>query len=232
LSPFVVGGAEVKGLAPSDRPREKLDRVGAAGLGDNELVAIVLGGGTRRMSALSVANALLESCGGLHGLLRLCRDDLRHVKGVGAARAAQILAALELGRRSLSRRPTERVQLISPRDVAVFLMPEYGGRAVEQFGVVLLDTRHRVIRTTVVTSGTLDMSAVHPRDVFRHATSASAAAIVLFHNHPSGDPAPSRDDQDLTARMAAAGHLMGIEVLDHLILGDGRYFSFKEGGRL
>jgi DNA repair protein RadC len=209
-----------------------LDRVGAAGLGDNELLAIILGGGTKRMDALSVANALLEISGGLHGLLRLSRDDLRHVEGVGGARAAQILAALELGRRSLSRRPSERVQLVSPRDVAVFLMPEYGGRAVEQFGMVLLDTRHRVIRTTVVTSGTLDMSAVHPRDVFRQATSAFAAAIVLFHNHPSGDPAPSRDDGDLTSRLAAAGHLMGIEVLDHLILGDGRYFSFKEAGRL
>ena len=184
------------------------------------------------MNALSVANVLLQASGGLHGLLRLTRDDLRHVEGVGAARAAQILAALELGRRSLSRRPSERVQLVSPRDVAVFLMPEYGGRAVEQFGMVLLDTRHRVIRTTVVTSGTLDMSAVHPRDVFRQATSASAAAIVLFHNHPSGDPAPRRDDGDLTTRLAEAGHLMGIEVLDHLILGDGRYFSFKEAGRL
>jgi len=222
----------VKQLAPDDRPREKLDRVGAAGLGDNELLAIILGGGTRRMNALSVANVLLQASGGLHGLLRLTRDDLRRVEGVGAARAAQILAALELGRRSLSRRPSERVQLVSPRDVAVFLMPEYGGRAVEQFGMVLLDTRHRVIRTTVVTSGTLDMSAVHPRDVFRQATSASAAAIVLFHNHPSGDPAPSRDDGDLTTRLAEAGHLMGIEVLDHLILGDGRYFSFKEAGRL
>lgn len=222
----------MKQLAPDDRPREKLDRVGAAGLGDNELLAIILGGGTRRMNALSVANVLLQASGGLHGLLRLTRDDLRRVEGVGAARAAQILAALELGRRSLSRRPSERVQLVSPRDVAVFLMPEYGGRAVEQFGMVLLDTRHRVIRTTVVTSGTLDMSAVHPRDVFRQATSASAAAIVLFHNHPSGDPAPSRDDGDLTTRLAEAGHLMGIEVLDHLILGDGRYFSFKEAGRL
>ena len=222
----------MKQLAPDDRPREKLDRVGAAGLGDNELLAIILGGGTRRMNALSVANVLLQASGGLHGLLRLTRDDLRRVEGVGAARAAQILAALELGRRSLSRRPSERVQLVSPRDVAVFLMPEYGGRAVEQFGMVLLDTRHRVIRTTVVTSGTLDMSAVHPRDVFRQATSASAAAIVLFHNHPSGDPAPSRDDSDLTTRLAEAGHLMGIEVLDHLILGDGRYFSFKEAGRL
>ena len=222
----------MKQLAPGDRPREKLDRVGAAGLGDNELVAIILGGGTRRMNALSVANALLQASGGLHGLLRLTRDDLRQVDGVGAARAAQILAALELGRRSLSRRPSDRVQLVSPRDVAVFLMPQYGGRAVEQFGIVLLDTRHRVIRTTLVTSGTLDMSAVHPRDVFRQATSASAAAIVLFHNHPSGDPAPSRDDSDLTTRLAEAGRLMGIEVLDHLILGDGRYFSFKEAGRL
>ncbi|MBE3070413.1 MAG: DNA repair protein RadC [Planctomycetes bacterium] len=222
----------MRGLAPDDQPREKLVRVGAAGLGDNELLAIVIGGGRPGVSALGLANAMLESAGGLHGLLRATPDDLRAVGGVGAARAAQVLAALELGRRSLLRRPPIRAQIVSPRDVATFLLPEFGARPVEHFGVVLLDTKHRVLRTIVLSVGGMDSTPVQARDVFRHATAASAAAIVVFHNHPSGDPTPSRDDLALTRRLVAAGELMGVPVLDHMVLGDGRYWSFKETGAL
>jgi DNA repair protein RadC len=222
----------VRGLTPDDQPREKLVRVGAAGLGDNELLAIVIGGGTPGVSALGLANAVLESAGGLHGLLRVTPDDLRAVGGVGAARAAQILAALELGRRSLLRRPPIRTQMVSPRDVAALLLPAYGARPVEHFGIVLLDTKHRVLRTIVLSVGGMDSTPVQARDVFRHATAASAAAIVVFHNHPSGDPTPSHDDVALTRRLVAAGELMGMPVLDHVVLGDGRYWSFKETGAL
>jgi DNA repair protein RadC len=206
--------------------------VGPSGLGDNELLAIVIGGGAPGVGALGLANAVLESAGGLHGLLRLMPDDLCRIAGIGAARAAQVLAALELGRRSLARPPPERRQMASPRDVAAFLLPEFGARPVEQFGVVLLDTRHRVLRTVVLSVGGLDSTAVQARDVFRHAAAGSAAAVVVFHNHPSGDPRPSEDDIRLTSRLVAAGELMGIPVLDHVVLGDGRYWSCKEMGSL
>jgi len=220
----------MKTVAPHDRPREKLQRVGASGLGDNELLAIVLGHGRARTSALDLANAVLVASAGVHGLVRVRLDELRAIPGIGAARGAQILAAVELGRRTLTRSAPERVQIASPRAAAEYLLPQYGNRPVEQFGVVLLDTKHRVLRTLILSVGTLDASIVHPREVFGAAASAGAAAVVLFHNHPSGDPKPSPDDVALTRRLSAAGVLMGIDVIDHVILADVRYFSFKEEG--
>ena len=219
-------------LAPHDRPREKLDLLGSSVLGDNELLAVILGHGYRRANALDIANRVLGTAGGLHGLTRLSKGQLKRVPGVGPAKAAQILAAVELGRRTLSRSPAERALLRSPRDVATYLLPRYGAAAVEQFGIVMLDTKHRVVRASVLSIGTLDASLVHPREVFRAATAGGAAAVVLFHNHPSGDPTPSVDDVALTERMVQAGAIMGIEVLDHVVLADVRYFSFKESGRL
>lgn len=222
----------MKAIAAHDRPREKLARAGAASLGDNELIAIVLGHGGARVSALDLANAVLTARGGIAGLARATHDELVAIAGIGGARAAQVLAAIELGRRIVSGAGRERVQVTSPRSVADFLMPRYGNRPVEQFGIVLLDTKHRVLRTTVLSVGTLDASIVHPREIFREATAGGAAAIVLFHNHPSGDPEPSRDDRRLTERLIAAGVVMGIDVLDHIILGDAQYFSFREKGTL
>ncbi len=222
----------LKQLAPRDRPREKLATLGPSALGDNELLAVVLGAGTRGTSALTVADQVLQAAGGVHGLLKCGHQDLCHVAGVGAARAAQVLAAVELGRRTLARSPDERMPMRSPRDVAEHLLPEYGGRAVEHFGIVLLDTKHRVMKITVLSVGTLDRSVVHPREVFREAAAARASGIVLFHNHPSGDPAPSNEDLALTRRLVEAGELMGIEVLDHVILSATRYCSVREIGRL
>ena len=219
-------------LAERDRPREKLDRVGAQSLGDNELLAAILGAGTPGHDALSLANVILDGAGGLHGLLTSTADELRRVPGVGAARAAQVMAALEFGRRTLLRQPADRPRLQTPREVALHLLPEFGARAVEQFGFVLLDAKHRLLRVCVLTVGTLDRSVVHPREVFREAASARAAAIILFHNHPSGDASPSPDDVALTKRMVGAGELMGIEVVDHLILTATRYCSLRELGRL
>jgi DNA repair protein RadC len=222
----------MKGIAPHDRPREKLRRAGAAVLGDNELLAVILGHGRADASALDLANAVLASAGGLDRLARCGHDELRRVPGIGAARAAQIVAAVELGRRTLTRAGRARVQITSPRVVAEMLLPQFGCRPVEHFGIVLLDTKHRVLRITVVSVGTLDASLVHPREVFREAANAGAAALVLFHNHPSGDPEPSPDDVTLTRRLAAAGVLMGIEVVDHVILAEARYCSLREKGCL
>jgi DNA repair protein RadC len=220
----------MKNLLPDDRPREKLWTHGTAALGDNELVALVIGQGSRRGNALTVANALLAAHGGLHGLARCTADDLRRTTGIGSARGAQIVAALELGRRTLTRSPAARRAIRRPVDAADYLMPRFGGRSVEQFGIVLLDTKFRVIRAAVLASGTLNSTIVQPREVYRAATIGGAAAIVVFHNHPSGDPTPSPEDVDLTRRLAAAGVLIGIDLVDHLILGDGKYWSFKERG--
>jgi DNA repair protein RadC len=222
----------MKELSPDDRPREKLLRHGAAALGDNELVALILGSGYRGSGALGVANEILAVRGGLHGVARSTCSDLARIAGIGAAKAAQVMAALELGRRSVTHAPSARIQLRTPRDAAAYLLPAFGSRPVEHFGVVLLDSKHRVLRTAVVASGTLNTTIVQPRDVFREAVLGAAAAVVAFHNHPSGDPSPSPDDVELTRRLAAAGTLMGIDLVDHIVLGDARYCSFKEMGRL
>ena len=222
----------MKSVAPHDRPREKLERVGAGGLGDNELLAIVLGHGVPRASALELANAVLDAVGGLHGLARASTDDLRRVPGIGGARASQLIAAVEAGRRTLLRARRDRQQFKSSREIAEFLVPQFGSRPVEQFGVILLDTKHRFLRTTLLSVGTLDASIVHPREVFRAAANAGASALVLFHNHPSGDPAPSDDDVALTRRMMRAGELMGITVLDHVIIAESRYFSMNDSNLL
>ncbi len=219
-------------LSPDDRPREKPRRHGAAALGDNELVALVLGSGFPRTGALAAANELLKTRGGLHGLARAGCVDLERVPGIGEAKAAQLVAALELGRRTLAHAPAARVQLRTPRDAAAYLLPTFGARPVDQFGVVLLDGTHRVLATTVLSIGTANATVVEPRDVFREAILGGATAVVVFHNHPSGDPSPSPEDAALTARLAAAGTLMGVALVDHVVLGDVRYCSFKEMGRL
>ena len=218
--------------APQDRPRERLDDVGPAGLSDLELVTLVLGHGGRAGSAPELAARLLDEFGGVHGLTRVSYDELRLVRGVGTARAAQVLAAVELGRRTLTRERVSRLPLGSPREVAAYLLPRFGAGSVEHFGVVLLDARHRPIKTVLLSVGTIDCSVVHPREVFRAAAAAGASAIVLFHNHPSGDPQPSPEDAALTWRLGQAGDLMGIDVVDHLVLADSRYYSFREAGRL
>ena len=222
----------MKDVALHDRPREKLERLGPSGLGDNELLALVLGSGSRGRDALALANRLLAHTGGLHGLTRIGIGELQQVQGIGRARTAQVLAAVELGRRSLVRGVESRPKLNTPRQLAAHLLPQYGSRAVEQFGIVMLDTKHRVIRIKIVSIGSLDTTVVHPREVFREASAASASAIVLFHNHPSGDPTPSTDDLILTTRMVNAGDIMGIDVIDHLILADQQYFSLVESGRM
>jgi DNA repair protein RadC len=215
-------------MAPADRPREKLARAGPSALGDNELLALLLGTGLPDRSATDVATDVLASVGGAAGLARAGASDLCRVPGVGAVRAARVVAAIELGRRCLSTRAEARPRLGSAREAAEYLMPRYGACPVERFGVALLDVKQRLLRTAVVSVGTLDASVVHPREVFREAVAASAAAIVLFHNHPSGDPAPSTEDLVLTRRLVQAGEVMGIRVVEHLILGEGRWFSFRE----
>lgn len=218
--------------APHDRPREKLARAGVSALGDNELVALLLGAGMRSRNALVVAQDVLDAIGGVRGLAQAGLDDLLRVGGIGRPRAARLLAAIELGRRAMSRTDDDRPRFGSPADVGRYLLPLFGGHREERFGIVMLDAKKRLIRAETVSVGTLDASIAHPREVFRAAAIASASSIVVFHNHPSGDPLPSQDDVLLTARLVAAGDVMGIEVVDHLILGAGRWYSFRDGGLL
>jgi DNA repair protein RadC len=218
-------------LAAHDRPREKLERTGASALGDNELVAIVIGHGNATTGdALGLANRLLTTAGGLHGLTRIGCADLARTPGIGGALASRLVAAVELGRRTLVTRPPDRPRFATSAELARFLLPQFGAAPVERFGVVLLDTRHRLIAARLISIGTCDASLAHPRDVFREALLGGASAVVAFHNHPSGDPSPSPDDLALTRRLAKAGGVMGIELVDHLILADLRYCSLRESG--
>jgi DNA repair protein RadC len=215
-------------LGPRDRPREKLERHDAAALGDNELLALIIGHGRPGVNALSVANAVLEAAAGVHGLTRISRQALQQVPGVGGALACRIQAAVELGRRTLTLEPPERLSLVEPRELALFLLPQYGAYPLERFGVVMLDSRHRLLRAQIISIGSLDAVMVNPREVFREATIAGAAAIAAFHNHPSGDPSPTLEDIDMTVRLRRAGEIMGIELVDHIVLADSRYVSMKE----
>jgi DNA repair protein RadC len=213
-----------------DRPRERLARLGPGSLSSRELLASVIGTGARGASVLAVADELLAS--GLHGLAARSLGELERVHGLGRAKSARVLAALELGARLASDRGQDAPALQSPAETARYLLPRYSSRPVETFGLLALDARHRLRREAVVSVGCLTASLVHPREVFQEAVVSRAAALVLFHNHPSGDPEPSAEDLALTRRLAAAGSLMGIEVLDHLVLGAGRYVSLKERGQL
>jgi DNA repair protein RadC len=223
----------IRELPPSERPRERLRSVGAAGLSTVELLAIVLGAGTAAGSALEVARSLLAAEeGSLRRLALRPVGALTAVQGVGGARAACVHAVLELGRRLAAEARDAGAPLRSPRDVYLAFAPRLEDLAVEEFHVAVLDAQHRLERDVLVTRGILNSSLVHPREVFREAIAERAAAIILVHNHPSGDPTPSADDRQVTEQLAAAGRLLDIPVHDHVIVGRGRYTSFAETGLL
>jgi len=220
----------VRDLPAEDRPRERLARLGPGALSNRELVALLIGSGSRRASALDLAEDLLGD--GLRALAGRSFTALEGEHGLGRAKAARVLAALELGARLCSEDRPPAPVFRTPETSARFLLPRYGARPVETFGVLALDVRHRLKHEAVISVGCLTSSLVHPREVFKEAVDARAAALILFHNHPSGDPEPSAEDVTITRRLASAGTLMGIEVLDHVILGAGRFVSLKERGVL
>lgn len=217
-------------LPAEERPRERLARHGAGSLSTRELLALVLGAGSRRASVLDVADRLLAS--GLRGLAGRSLSELEREHGLGRAKATRLLGALELGARVASEGGGDAPILRTPEDAARHLLPRYAARPVETFGVLALDVRHRLKKEAVISVGCLTSSLVHPREVFQEAVVSRAAALILFHNHPSGDPEPSAEDVALTRRLASAGALMGIEVLDHVVLGAARFVSLKQRGVL
>ncbi|HEX3694258.1 MAG TPA: DNA repair protein RadC [Polyangia bacterium] len=217
-------------LNPDSRPRERLAACGAHQLSDDELLAIVLGAGRPGRSALEMASVMLAQAGGLAGLAQSSGRELRVHAGVGPARASMVLAALELGRRSVGQRPTRGRRLSDARDVWEYFRARLALATVEEFWALSLDVRHRVQNETCLARGSLTGVEVHPRDVFCPLIRMSAAAVIFCHNHPSGDPAPSRQDVELTSRLREVGELCGITVLDHVIVGFEGFTSLADRG--
>ena len=216
----------------SERPRERLLAQGADALTDAQLLAILLRVGRQRSSAVQVGLEILDRLGGLSGLARCGIDELCAVPGVGAAKAAQLKAALTLGKRALASPLSRGTKITSSRDLFEHYHPTLRDLRHEIFKVVLLDAKHAIVRDATVSEGSLTLSIVHPREVFTMAVKESAAAVIFLHNHPSGDPTPSQEDRVLTARLVSAGEVLGIRVLDHIVVGDGRYVSFADQGWL
>jgi DNA repair protein RadC len=217
---------------PGDRPRERLTALGPAALSDAELLALLLRTGGRSADALAVAKSLLESHGGLHGLARAGGRELVGAAGIGPAKSASVCASLELGRRLAARRLQPGAAIRGPGDVFAHFHPSLRLAPQEKFIALLLDGRHRVLREEVISQGTLTASLVHPREVFRPALRESAAALILVHNHPSGDPTPSAEDREITGRLVRAGELLGVRVIDHVVVAERGYCSLKEEGAL
>ena len=215
-----------------DLPRERLDALGPEALSDGELLALLLRTGGRAGGVVCVATRLLATAGSLESIARSTARELAAVPGVGPAKAATVSAAFELGRRMAGRRLREGAPLRGPEDVFRHYHPSLRHVVQERFFVVMLDGRHRVLGQEVISQGTLTASLVHPREVFRPALRASAAALILVHNHPSGDPTPSAEDREVTTRLMRAGEILGIRVIDHVVVAERGYCSLREAGLL
>ncbi|MGI6319296.1 MAG: RadC family protein [Dethiobacteria bacterium] len=222
----------MKELPLEEQPREKMKEQGAEKLSNAELLAILLRTGYHETTAIQLAERIISQAGGLRFLPDYTLEELQEIKGIGLAKAVQIKAALELGRRMASALRPASLSLGSPQEVANFLMEEMRYYHKEYFKVILLNTKNQIISIEDISIGSLNSSIVHPREIYHLAVKKSAAAVILVHNHPSGDPSPSREDMEVTKRVAEAGKILGINVLDHIIIGEGRYLSFKQKGFL
>lgn len=218
----------VKEMPEEERPRERLARVGPQSLSSAELLAIILRTGVGGENVLSMASRLLAQFGGLAGMARLDLAQLQAEHGLGPAKAAQLLAAFELGRRLMAEAPEERYQIRAPGDAANILMPMIGHQEQEHFVVLYLDTRNRVLDREILYKGSLNTSLVRVAEVFRGAVRRSCAGIIVAHNHPSGDPNPSPEDIALTRRLVSAGKMLEVDVLDHVVVGQNRFVSLRE----
>lgn len=221
-------GYRIQDLAQDERPRERLERLGPNALSTAELLGILLRVGVQGENAVQMGQRLLKNLGGLQGIHRASFADVCSQHGIGPAKAAQIQAAIELGRRLRGDSAEERIQVSRPQDAADMVQYEMSGFAQEQLWVLVLDTRNRVISVEKLYKGSLNSSTVRVGELFKAAIQKNAASIILVHNHPSGDPTPSPEDVQLTRSAVQAGKLMDIEVLDHLVIGNNRFVSLKE----
>ncbi len=241
MSPISFGSAVEKSkvkksftihdLPASERPRERLQKFGAEALSAQEILAVILGRGISGESVMVTAQRLLSKFGSLKGIAGASLEELSGVRGIGLAKAAQIRAVFELVSRIEDYHDSEKREVVkTPEDVVAQVRSRLKSKKKEYFLALLLDTRNQLIRVAEISVGSLDSSIVHPREVFKEAISASAASVIFAHNHPSGDPEASEDDISLTKRLADAGEIMGIDVLDHVIIGDRKYLSLKREG--
>lgn len=224
------GHVLLKQYQKTDRPRERIRQYGAESLSDCELLAIVLRTGTAKTSVISLANQILAKFSGLHEMREATFEELVEINGIGEAKAAQIFAAIELGKRFQFLPSKKELVVKTSEDVAKHLMSKMDYMWQEHFIVLYLNTKNHVINQQTIFKGSLNYSVVHPREVFREAVRRSAASIICAHNHPSGDPTPSDEDIEVTKRLTECGQMMGIELLDHIIIGKKCYVSLRHKG--
>ncbi|HLR62607.1 MAG TPA: DNA repair protein RadC [Lentibacillus sp.] len=222
----------IKDVPKEDRPRERLLKFGPSHLSNQELLAILIGSGTRKESVMVLSNRVLMHFEGLNLLKDATIEELTSIKGIGTAKGVLLLSALELGKRMNQYKPDDRYVIRSPEDGADYVMEDMRTLNQEHFVVLFLNTKNQVIHSQTIFIGSLNASIVHPREIYREAVKRSAASIICAHNHPSGDPAPSQEDIHVTRRLVESGKMIGIELLDHLVIGDRKFISLKEKGYL
>nr|WP_269433276.1 DNA repair protein RadC [Gracilibacillus massiliensis] len=227
-----VATIKMKDVPKEDRPRERLLEYGPSSLSNQELLAILLGSGTPRENVHQLAEKVLRHFEGLRMLREVTIEELTEIKGIGQAKGVNILAAVEFGKRIQQYKEKEKYVIRSPEDGAEYVMEELCSLKQEHFVVLFLNTKNQVLHRQTIFIGSLNASIVHPREVFREAVRRSAASIICAHNHPSGDPSPSQEDIHVTKRLLESGKMIGIELLDHLIIGDHKFISLKEKGYL
>ncbi|RFU62558.1 DNA repair protein RadC [Bacillus sp. V59.32b] len=222
----------IRDVPKEERPRERFLQEGARSLSTQELLALLLRTGTKDESVIQLANRLISTFEGLRLLKDASIEEITAIKGIGEAKAIQILASVELGRRVSSLNYNDRYVIRSPQDCANYCMEEMRFLSQEHFVCLYLNTKNQVLHRKTIFIGSLNASIVHPREVFKEAFRRSAASIICLHNHPSGDPTPSREDIEVTKRLAECGKIIGIDLLDHVIIGEQKYVSLKEKGYL
>ncbi|MFC7371252.1 DNA repair protein RadC [Fictibacillus iocasae] len=227
---MVDAPAFIKDYPVHERPRERLVAEGPESLANHELIAILLRTGTKKMSAIQLSHHIIQQFDGLRYLKDASIGELTKVNGIGTAKAVELLAAVEIGKRVSRLQFDERYAIRSPEDGAKYMMDDLRFLQQEHFVCLYLNTKNQILYKQTVFIGSLNTSIVHPREVFKEGFRRSAASIICFHNHPSGDPTPSKEDIEVTKRLVDCGKLLGIDVLDHIIIGDQKYVSLKEKG--